>query len=520
MPEILKRRSTPPILALSAVVLLVVVFVLLNGGGSKGAANSGLAGYMPPDSVAYAETDLRPDGRVAAGLDQGVRTLTGRSLSASLDEAFSRSNKSGIDYRRDIEPWLAGPVAVSTGASRTEAGLVAEASDVDAVAAFAEGLSAGGDLPDGAQAEVVGDALVVASSQAWLDRMREAFAGESLADTPVFTGSMADLPEGGVASLFISNAALLRTIESEDFALSPILETLGIEPEGTGTAMTLSIDGNVVSLQGSSGLATGVGMTGADELIESFPADSLLAAGSGNVGESLSALIETVDQTGAAPEGTGAGEGADSGQGVGPDAGGLLGQASAFGIDLPELIASIESAGVFVTGENGKDLGGALVAITSDPELVGETIDSVTSLGAFAGPDFFRPLPDGLDGFSVALPGMPAGRVAVAADGDRLAVALGVKAARQALDPGARSLGDTGLYREATSTLSGQGVSLFATPSAIVPLIAKKADSYGGPAHGGKAGAKRMKRLIEGIETVVAGSGEGGSFEVDLGLKD
>ncbi len=115
MPEILQRRSTPPILALSAVAVLVVVFVLLNGGGSQGASNAGLAEYMPADSVAYAETDLRPDGTIEAEVDAAVRTLTGSSLSASLNRAFGSAKKTGFDYREEVEPWLAGPVAVSAG---------------------------------------------------------------------------------------------------------------------------------------------------------------------------------------------------------------------------------------------------------------------------------------------------------------------------------------------------------------------------------------------------------------------
>ena len=518
MPGILKSRSMPPILALSAVAVLVVVFVLLNGGGSQGANNSGLAGYMPPDSVAYAETDLRPDGRVEAEVDQVVRALTGRSLSASLDEALGRSKNAGIDYREDIEPWLAGPVAISTGESRSEVGLVAEAADPDAARAFADDLIAGRDFPDTARAEVVGDALIVASSQAWLDRMAEAFAGESLADTEVFTNSMADLPEGGIASLFVSNSALLDAIETEGFAVSPVLETLGVDPEGTGTAMTLSIDSGTISLEGSSGLATEAGTTGAGDLIESFPADSLLAAGSGNVGESLGALSDAVDQSGAAPE-----ESAPEGSGPGsasPGTGGLLGQASAFGIDLPALIASIESAGVFITGDSAKKMSGALVATTSDPDQVRDSIQSISTLGAFAGGDLFRPLPGGLEGFSVSLPGMPSDRVAIATEGDRLVIALGVKAARQGLEPGERTLGDTDLYRQAISALSGEQVSLFATPSVLAPLVGTKARAYKSSGNGEKAGAKRMQRLIEGIETIVAGSGEDGSFKIDIDLKD
>ncbi len=518
MPEIFRRRSTPPILALSAVAALVVFFVLLNGGGSQGADNPGLADYMPPDTVAYAETDLRPDGRAEAEVDRVVRTLTGSSLRSALDEALGRTKGPAVDYREDVEPWLAGPVAVSAGDSRSEFALVAETGDAEAAGDFAGKLENDDSLPDGARAEVVGNALVVARSQAWLDQISEAHAGDSLAGTALFSDSMGSVPEGGLASLFISNAALLDSFEDGDAAVAQVIETLGVDPQGTATAMTLAVDGDSVSLQGSSGLVGGGEVTGAGELIESFPADSLIAAGSGDVGESLGNLIEAAGQTGRSPEGSTPEQSGPGGEADGIED--LFGQASAFGIDLPALVESLETAGVFVTGDSRGNMGGALVATTDDPDLVRDSIQSISTLGAFAGGDLFKALPGDLDGFSIKLPGMPSGRVAIASGGDRLVIALGVEAARAGLDPAQRTLVDTDLYRRSTSGLSGEQIGLFVTPSALAPLVGDKGRSHGGLRGGSKAGAERLKVLVEGIETIVAGSGEDGSFEIELGLKD
>ena len=519
MPEILRRRSTPPILALSAVVALVVVFVLLNGSGSQGAANTGLAGYMPPDSVAYAETDLRPGGRIETEVDEVVRTLTGSSLRAALDEALSRPRGSGVDYREEVEPWLAGPVALSAGGSGSDFALVAEAGDLDAARDLAAELENGDGLPAGARAGVVGNALVVARSKAWLDQVAEAYAGDSLAGTTLFADSMESVPEDGVASLFISNAALLDSLQTENVAASEVLETLGVDPEGTATAMTLAVDGDSVSLRGSSGLTVGAEATGAGELIETFPADSLIAAGSGEVGETLGKLMEAAGETGADPDGSAPGQSGPDGAADG--IGELFGQASAFGIDLEALVASLETAGVFVTGDPEGDMGGALVATTTDPDLVQDSIQSISTLGAFAGGDLFRALPGGLDGFSIKLPGTPLGRVAIASSGDRLVIALGVEAARAGLDPAQRTLGDADLYRQATADLSdGEQIGLFARPSSLAPLVGEKVRDHGGRRDSRRAGAKQVKGLIRGIETIVASSGEEGSFEVELGLKD
>ncbi len=514
MPGILKRRSTPPLLAVVALAVLVVVFVLLNGGGSRGATDAGLAGYAPADSVVYVETDLRPDGLVAAEVDEVARSLTGSSVSATLQKAFGRHGESGIDYGEDVEPWLAGPVAFAAGESRAEAGLVVEAVDPEAAGAFARELSRSGHLPGDARAEVAGDALLVASSQAWLTRMNEAVAGESLDDTPLFENSMADLPEGGVASLFVSNEQLLESLGSANSAISPLLDALGIEPEGTATAMTMEVDRGGISIKGSSGLAAGIEAAGAGDLIGGFPADSVLAAGSTGVGETLGALIASADQAGLVPNDPPDGESGATG------AGGLFGQASAFGVDLQSLAESLESAGVFITDNGADGLRGAIVATTSDPELVGETIRSLAALGAFAGPDLLRPLPQGLDGFSIALPGMKGSRVAVATEGERVVIALGVEAAEQALNPGDRTLADTGRYREAASKLAVGEMSLFAAPSALVPALGSKLGERGLPWRGQAEAVKPMKRLLSAVQTVAAGTGEDGSFELDLDLKD
>ncbi len=312
---------------------------------------------------------------------------------------------------------------------------------------------------------------------------------------------MDDLPDGGIADFFLSNEGLLSVVEAEQPAVSGMLETLGVDLEGAATAMTLTIDGDIVSLEGSTGLAGEGEPVGADGLIESFPADSLIAAGAGNVGENPGGLLGAAEQTeadtdGASPEQDGEVQGLD----------GIFGQAEAFGVDIPALIASLESAGVFVSGQKPAELGGALVATTSDPDLVAETIGSISTLGAFAGGDFFRPLPDGLDGFSVALPGMDgkSGRIVVGSGPVRRCHrSQGAQAGPAARRPArhqrqgrpdrgrlgggpARRLprskgGQAGPaarrahprqprpLRDAISTLSGDGVGLFARPSALRP---------------------------------------------------
>jgi len=516
MPTPLKRFSTPPFLALLAVGALALVFVLVSGSGSQGSPTSGLAAYAPPETVAYAETDLKPDGRVSADVDRTLERLTGMDLVATLDQAFGRG--ADIDYLKEIQPWAAGPVAISTGDSRTEFGLVAQAEDPQAAETFATELRSRPDFPGAARVGVIDGNLAMASSQGWFDRISAAADGESLADTPAFIDSTGKLSDGGLGTFFLSNEGLLRAVDSEDFPVSPILKTLGLETENTGTAMTLNVEGDRVRLEGSSGLEADAGADGAEELIASFPADSLLAVGVDGAGRSLTELIDAVEQSGAVID---PGAKAD---GAAPDLGGLLDQNSAFGVDLPALIESLDQVGVFATGTARSEMSGAIVATTSDPELVRDSIQSVSDLGAFAGGDFFRTLGGELEGFSVALPGM-SGRVVAATSGDRLAIGLGVAAVRQALLPGSSTLGDTALFQESTGALAGDGLNLFARPSALAPSLrdwaAKDGGAFGVMPGGKKAGKEKVRqaaRMLGAVESVVAGSGDDGSFELDLNL--
>jgi len=520
MAEMLKRRSLTPVLAVSVVALLALALVLLSSGGSKGAAVGTLAGYMPPDSVVYVQTDLKPGAEARAEVDRAVRRLTGNQLTPAIDDLFDRF-PGGIDFRTEVEPWLSGPVAVATGGSREGWGLAAAVDDTVAAREFVDGLQGEGDIPGGGRVGIIGGTLVAAGSDRQLDRMAAAIEGDSLAATDAFEQMSAQFRSDGVADVFINNGTLLDTLadygdkRGEDpagmgFDAGSLIEALGIEPEGTGTAMSLLVEGDRISLVGKSGLKTGVVAGDASSLIGSFPAGTVLAAGTSGVGEGAGELLDALKQ---------AGDRSDDSQNPGgiPDAaspgatdglGGVLDKTSVFGIDFRGVVASLDTAGVFVTGNSPETMRGAIVATSSDPELIRDSVDRISSFGALAGGDFLKPLPAGLDGFSIVLPGVPGGRVAFGYSEDKLAIGLGVATVRQALKPAGRTLADTGLFRQADDSLSVGGLNLFVRPAALAPLIRQGAASF----------AARLARFAAGIQSVAGGSDDG-SFELDLNLR-
>jgi hypothetical protein len=371
--------------------------------------------------------------------------------------------------------------------------------------------------------------------------MSAAYEGDSLAETEAFGQIPNELQTGGVAQVFVDNGKLLAQLEAAGgkggdrqsdgsgefgmfggitagFDLSALVDSLGIEPDGTGTAMNLEVTGGQISLTGETGLESASTGGDASSLIEGFPAGTVMAVGASGVGAQLDDLLDALDQQTA--EGSdSSGESSDPGQ-----IGGLLDQASVFGIDARELIASLDDFGLFVTGTTPKKMRGALVATSEDPDLIAGSIDQISSLGAFAGPDFLKPLPHGMSGFSVSLPetagmpGMPetAGmRIAVGYHGDKLAIGLGVQSVRQALQPGDRTLGDTALFGRAADSLNLDAINLFARPAAFAGLAGRKALS------GGKRAGDfpvLPARLMSGVESVAGGSADG-SFEIDLNLR-
>ena len=508
MPAALKRLSAPRLIGLLTVGVLALILVLAGGSGSQGAPITGLAAHAPPETMVYAETDLEPDGRVSAEVDRSLERLTGMDLDTALGRAMGRG--AGIDYLEEIQPWAAGPVAVSLGVSRSDFGLIAETDDPKDAESFADDLRSRRILPEAAKVGMVGDSLVLAASREWFDRISSAAEGESLADTAAFADSIGKLPDGGMATFFISNAVLVRAIQEEGFAASSVLGMLGVETGNPGTAMALLAGADRIRLEGSTGLDAGVAGGGAGELMASFPVNSLLAAGIDDAGRSLTELTEAVDQTGTVPV-PGSGDG-DAPSGIES----LLGQASAFGVDLPALIESLDQVALFVTGRAGAEMRGAVVATTSDPELVRESVRSISDLGAFTGGDLFQKLGGALEGFSIALPGMPS-RVVVATRGERLAIGLGNAAVRRGLMPGSRTLGDTALFRESIDHLTDTAPLLFARPAPFASLLRGGVAKHGGAADRPKV--RQAIRSLRGIESVVAGTGDGGSLEIDLSLR-
>lgn len=530
MPINLKRYTVPSVL-LSAVAALSLAAC---GGSSSDDAESNLAKYMPADALVYVEGSVRPDQEVADNVNDIATKLTGASLSDTLDEALSQQDgDSGITYDADVEPWLgdnaamyvsgdvvADPASLSDtsslmeDASSEDVGLVAESTDVDASQSFIDKAAGENDATDGEYESfsykvnpedssvlgIVDDNVVFATSEDVFKAMVDASKGDSLEGTKAFSDLSGDAADGSLMNMFVANDSILSATQqgAGGFDVSSLYSALGMDLTDTGTLVSMVPEADEMSVVGVTNAESTLESGDASDMIETFPANSLFATGSGDVGENMTTVLDAINKEGI--EGV-----------LKPGELDKMIQQSSQGLDVSSIIESLQDVGFFVNGDSIDTLGGALVATSSDPEPLKNTLGVFSSFIGLAGDTKVKPLGGGLTGFSVKTPELPGRPVVVALQGDRLVVGIGLQSARQALSGKGESLADSAAYQAAEESLRGANVDMFGNPAAIGALVAAS----------GEAGGADAKEILGKFDYMVSGSGsDDQSFQFNLGLSD
>ena len=543
MPNYLNRFTVP---AIVTVAFASFTLAACGGSDSEEAAVSNLAKYMPADALVYVEGSVRPEQDVADNVESLSTRITGTSLSDTIDEALNSTSGSNITYDTDVEPWLgesaamyvsadlaseadalssASPAPGETAyagvsdASTEDVGLVAESTDVEASQSFIdkaaeedgatdgeyEGFSYKISKDDDSVLGIVDDNVVFATSVTVFEAMVDASKGDSLEGTKAFSEVIGNTPDGSLMNMFVANEPIVSASSETDATsgvdVNSIYSALGVDYTDTGTLVSMVPKENEISMVGSTNLESPFVSGDASAMIESFPANSLFATGSGDIGANVTKVIDTIDQEGI--EGL-----------VKP--GELkknLNEASGQGLDVLQIVESLETVGMFVSGDTEQNLGGALVATTSDPEPLKNALGAFSSLIALADDASVKPLGGGMTGFRVRTPELPGRPVVIALQGDRLVVGIGLEASRQALSGKGESLADSAAYKAAADSLSGENVDMFGNPSAIGSLITS--------AMAGDPDAKAVADVMNKFEYMVSGSGsEDKSFAFNLGMND
>jgi hypothetical protein len=227
------------------------------GGGAWAATSFFSTGAQPAEAlpagtIAYASVDLDPSGgqkieairtlRKFPGFTDQVDLETDDDLRERLfDELTSSGECEGLDYGKDVEPWLgsrAAVAAVDAGGEEPAPVFVVQVTDAgaaeDGMATLLEKCG-GQDASDG-EAEtgawaVEGDWLVAGETQEVVDSVTAGAAKSSLADDGEFTRWTDEAGDDGIMSFYVAKSA---TKYVGDLADPGLLGPMGAGPDPMG----------------------------------------------------------------------------------------------------------------------------------------------------------------------------------------------------------------------------------------------------------------------------------------------
>ena len=404
------------------------------------------ASFAPPDSVAYLNVYLEP----SAGQQMNLGALLGHvagfgdeaALETKIDEIAQRLlGQVGVDYRRDLRPWIGGQVALAIGAPADATSaptflVIAAVNDAAQAEAALDRLAArdgtGGTTEayagaslhiaaDGGTAAIVDGVALFAPDR---DGVRAAIdrhmGGGALAGASAFTSAMAGLPADHLASLYL-DLERAASVAGIDVPLSVASFALLAEPD----AVRLR---GAVPLPTTSGDAAGapsLGPATIDGLAEWLPADTQVSATVSRLGEMVGALERAASSI--------------------PEAAQALTQLRALavlglGIDIERDVVPLLGGG---TAIGVHDLAGTphgvLVLAPPDPAAAAATLDHVADALESRGLERDGQVIGGVEVTTLSVPDV--GSVAYAAVDEVLLLALGADEIGLAID--ARASGRT-----------------------------------------------------------------------------
>ncbi len=495
--------ASPPRRA-SVVLLALVVAVLAAGCGTKKESSADPAGVVPARAPVYVEATIPPPGLTRDDALAAARKVLGTTDPTGRLQEIIR----GRGSKGDVAPWLGDRVgAFSLAGSTGDDAIVAATSDVGAARTWVssqgptsetrKGVGIHGGARGTAYALV--DDLVVAGRPAAVRAAIDAASGDDLASSSAFKEALGRVQGGaGIGRGYLAPRALMETKGTDRAPGTGMLGSLAIGAL-TGSLPTavgarFHADGDAVRADIATVGGAKTEGTPDPALVADLPGAAWLALGIGEVGPRLK------DALGAAVGGSDA-------------ILGLLGAQAGLDID-GDLLVPLGQGAVFVTGDSPSTVGGALVVHSDDPARTRAVVPKLASLitrfapGATSG----ELHASGVDaGVAIRAQGIPA-PVQIAAAGDRLIVAVGHDALREAISPSSR-LGDDPDFRSAAATL-GAGLQPVAYVGArpLSPLATVLARRTG-------ADARDVTATLGRFTALVAADRGDGHWRASLGLR-
>jgi hypothetical protein len=453
------------------------------GGGSGSDGGTDPAAVAPTGSPVYVEAALRPKGDVKSNLEALAREVAGvddlgGTIVEKLEES-ARGDGEPFDYEKEVEPWLGeragvfferydgddfqgyGVAVQTTDAAAAEDFVDKRASESDEPAEDGsyEGVDYKVDPEDGTTIGVVGELLVVAQDLQTFKDAVDASDGEALAEVDAFQSATSELPAERLADFYVDVGALVKQSGSS------------VDPQALRTFGAAGVDLSEATVSGSlvpgsdraelevTSPVTSPGNASAGnatELLESMPGDSFAALASPDFGKTIKRLVDLIDENGIEGE-------------IPPHQ--LKKGLAQSGIDVERIAGSLGDLAVFVEGSSKSTLGGALVVTTDGSSEVSNFISTLGLLLRSSDDPGVRAIGGKAHGFSVSTPEIGRKPLVLLTDGDRIAIAYGLPAAKSGLESGGRTLADNAEFQEAKSALGDMAIGGFVDGPGALRLV-------------------------------------------------
>ena len=480
------------------------------GRGGDSDADVGPATAVPPSAALYIDGTVKPTGQTQtdakAALGKVLNTPDPGGKIVSLIEGQAKADGHPFNYQQDVAPWLgeqAGIFFTDLTDNAQKGAAVIETNNPGAALAFARkvsGATATTPAPqtyNGAsyQAEpddpttvfgAVGDFLVTGDVEGFKAAV-DADKGDSLGDNSDFKDSLDQLPSDRLGTFYTVPKTLIDALgpdqidqQSQAAIEKTAGESLDKPVSGALTASADTFDMQFVG--GDNGVETPE-----SSLIGDVPADSWLALGVGNLGDTAKRTINQLKE-----------------QGVPNLEQGLAQVEQATGASIDQLTNALGDAVVYVRGESENTLNGALVIQTKDPDLTGRLLSQLQTLVQLGSKGTTKPLQlgGGGTGFQINDPTQTPQPVEIAEQGDKIVIGYGAGSAAQSLAP-PQALGDSPTFSSAKGQVSDLGTDFFLD----FPKVFNLAEAQGAKSDPGYAQAKPY---IAALRYLVSGSGTKG----------
>jgi len=496
-------------------VVLAAAALLAAGCGGGESSSSDPATLAPPKSPLFIEVAVQPEGEVKSNVESLAQSIAGiddlGGLIVSELESSADSDDEELDYEKEVAPWLGergglifqeydgedftgyGVAIQSTDAGATQDFIDKQAEADDEVPE--EGSYEGVDYQtdeDGDTVGLIGDFLVIAEGAEAFEAMVDASDGESLADVDAFSDTVAAAPSDSFADIFVDVGGLIeQSGGSIDPEAKQFLHSAGIEPADATAVASLIPGSDQIEIDFSSDLSGENPPTGdASALLGTLPGDSVAAFAAAGFGESFGEALDEIDANGIPGE-------------VPPNQ--FKSTLKEAGIDVEKIAGSVGDLAVFAEGSSESTLAGAAVLLTKGSSEATNTVANIGTLLRATGTPGVTTITGKASGFSIRSADLGPKPLVVAAEGERIAIAYGLPAAKRALatDSG-DTLADNAVYEEAVGALGDTPIGAFVDGPAALKLatvLMPPDEDF-----------REAKRYLAKIDYLAIGSGSSGDL--------